>query len=91
MNEYLQNGRINTYKKTIADILVEQTKTRSQKTVDQWTQIQKVNKSMVTFCLIDALNLEERKWMLGLSSLGVHESVFNETKGNKMLFSTNAH
>ena len=65
-------------KKKLTDTLIEQTKTKPQETLDF-----KVVKQMQFFSSNPPLNLvEERKWLLGLSSLECTNSVFNITNEN---------
>ena len=60
------------------DILIEQTKTKPQETLEF-----KMNKQMQTFSLNPPINLvEEGKWLLGVTSLEYTNSVFNITNEN---------
>ena len=60
------------------DILIEQTKTKPQKTLDF-----KMNKQMQTFSFNRPMNLvEEGKWLLGVSMFECTNSVFNLTIKN---------
>ena len=60
------------------DMLIEQTKTRPQETLEF-----NMNKQMQTFSFNPAINLiEEDKWLLAVSSLECTNSVFNITNEN---------
>ena len=60
------------------DTLIEQTKTRLQKTLEY-----KLNKEMETFSLSTPKKLvEEGKWLLGVTSFETTNSVFNITNEN---------
>ena len=60
------------------DILIEQTKTKPQETLEF-----KMNKQMQTFSFNLPINLlEEGKWLLGVTSLECTNSVFNITNEN---------
>ena len=62
-----------------ADTLIEQTKTKPQETIEF-----KMNKQIQIFSFIPPINLvEERKWLLAVSSLECTNSVFNITNENK--------
>ena len=61
-----------------ADTLIQQTKTRPQATLEL-----KMNQQMQTFSFNQSINLfEEGKWLLGVTSLGCTNSVFNITNEN---------
>ena len=61
------------------DMLIEQTKTNPQETVET-----KMNKRMDTFSIFSPLNLVEAgKWLLGVTSFDATNSVFNITNENK--------
>ena len=61
------------------DTLIEQTKIKPQKTLEF-----KMNKQSQTFSFNPPINLfAEDKWLLGISSLGCINSVFNITNKNK--------
>ena len=61
------------------DTLIEQTKTKPQKTLET-----KKNKQMKTFSFDPPLNLvEESEWLLGVTSYECTNSLFNITNGNK--------
>ena len=60
------------------DILIQQTKTKPQETLEF-----KMNKQMQTFSFNPPINLfEEGKWLLAVSSLECTNSVFNITNEN---------
>ena len=60
------------------DVLIQQTKTRPQETLDF-----KMNKQMQTFSFNPPLNLiEEDKWVMAVSLLDCTNSVFNITNEN---------
>ena len=60
------------------DTLIQQTKTRSQETLEF-----KMNKQMETFSFNIPINLiEEGKWLLGVTSFECTNSVFNITNEN---------
>ena len=60
------------------DMLIEQTKTRPQETLEF-----KMNKQMQTFSFNPSINLvEEGKWLLGVSSFECTNSIFNITNDN---------
>ena len=60
------------------DILIEQTKTKPQETLEF-----KVNEQMQTFSFNPPINLlEEGKWLLGVSSFTCTNSLFNITNEN---------
>ena len=60
------------------DILIQQTKTKPQETLEF-----KMNKQMQTFSFNPPINLvEEGKWLLAVSSLECKISVFNITNRN---------
>ena len=60
------------------DTLIENTKTRPQETLEF-----RMNKQMQTFSFNAPINLvEEGKWLLGVTSLGCANSVFNITNEN---------
>ena len=60
------------------DALIQQTKTRSQETLEF-----KMNKQMETFSFNPPINLiEEGKWLLGVTSFECTNSVFNITNEN---------
>ena len=62
------------------DTLIEQTKTKSQETLEF-----KMNKQMQTFSFNPPINLvEEGKWLLGVSSFECTNSVFNITNENNL-------
>ena len=62
------------------DLLINQPKTNIQETVEF-----KLLKAVDTFPVNTQLELEEAKWMLGLTHLEVFNLVFNITKFNKLL------
>ena len=60
------------------ETLIQQTKTRPQETLEL-----KINKQMQTFLFNPRINLvEEREWLLALSSSECTNSVFNKTNEN---------
>ena len=62
------------------DILIQQTKTKPQETLEF-----KMNKQMQTFSFNPPINLvEEGKWLLAVSSLQCTNSVFNITNKNNL-------
>ena len=65
------------------DTLIDQTKTKSQETLEI-----KMNESMQTFSFSPPINLvQEGKWLLGKTSIEATNSVFDITHGNNS-FST---
>ena len=60
------------------DKLIDQTRTPSQETLEF-----KMNKQMGSFSFIPPKNLSEGKWLLGVTSFGETNSVFNITNENK--------
>ena len=60
------------------ETLIEQTKTKPQETLEF-----KMNKQLQTFFFNPPINLvEEGKWLLGVTTLGCTNSVFNITNEN---------
>ena len=65
--------------KTHTDILIDQTKTRQEETLEV-----KMNEQMQRFLFNPPINLvEQDKWLLGVTSLECTNSVFDITNENK--------
>ena len=72
------NNELLLFIKKHTDILIEQTKTRPQETLEF-----KMDKQMQTFSFNPPINLiEEDKWLLAVSSFECLNSVFNITNDN---------
>ena len=72
------NNELLLLNKKHTDTLIEQTKTKPQETLEF-----KMKKQMQTFSFNPPINLvEERKWLLGVSSFDCTNSVFNITNEN---------
>ena len=72
------NNELLLLNKKHTDTLIEQTKTKPQKTLEF-----KMNKQMQSFSFNPPVYLvEEGKWLLGVSSFECTNSVFNITKEN---------
>ena len=72
------NKELLLFIKKHTDTLIEQTKSRPQETLDI-----EINEQLEIFSFSPPINLiEEGKWLLGVSSLGCTNSVFNITDKN---------